>query len=230
MHRPIWNQQSASAFSVRTPDVPRCTSSRPTACRPTPQHRRLHRAPGCRGRPGQARAPAVVAQTVAASTSDRPIFSTSVRNARSMVSTLPASVPSPRRAADSPAVIGCPPSVPRAPGGRPRHGRAVGDRHDARRALRRDRGADERWVDVIAVANHLGRDFFALENGPGQARRAVAEGRHAIEQVGRMARPGGDCFEALLERRRRMAHRDAESARHRAIEPGRDHRRAPGPG
>ena len=50
---------------------------------------------------------------------DNFILSTSVWNARSIVSVLPANVPSPRNAADASAMIGWPPSIPRVPVGRP---------------------------------------------------------------------------------------------------------------
>ena len=47
-------------------------------------------------------------------------------------------------------------------------------------------------MNVIAVADDFRRDFFALQDGAGQARCAMSERRHAVEQMRRMLRAGRD--------------------------------------
>ena len=110
---------SGRAGRVSRPARRRCRSAPPTGDRRAPRNRPSRRASAtpCRARPSSRAG--VVAQTVAASTIDNPISRTSIRNARSIVSTLPAMVPSWRNAADSRATIGWPPSDAREPGGRP---------------------------------------------------------------------------------------------------------------
>ena len=111
------------------------------------------------------------------------------------------------------AVIVWPPRRRAAAGRQAGGGRAVGDRQHARRALGRHRRSHHRRMDVKAVADDLGRDFLGLKDGAGQPGRAVAEGRHAIEQMCRLTRAGRDRRERLVVGRRRMAERHAVAAR-----------------
>ena len=172
-------------FMIRRPLYRRAArrrrSARPRTARRARPDRRPHPATitPCPTRPSSRAG--VVAHIVAASTSDRPTRSTSVSNARSIVSTLPASVPSARNAADSPTVIGLIAEHARdVPTGRAGGRGAVGDRHDSRRAFGRHRGPNERGMDVHAVADQLGRDFFGLQHrarpGPARDGRAAACG------------------------------------------------------
>ncbi len=51
---------------------------------------------------------------------------------------------------------------------------------------------------MIAIADDLGRDVVAAEDGPGQTRGAMSDWRHPIEQVRGLSRPGADGVERLL--------------------------------
>ena len=68
-------------------------------------------------------------------------------------------------------------------------------------------------MDVDAVADDFRRDFVGLQHRAGQPGRAMAERRHAVEEMRRVARAGGDRRERLLVGGRGVAERDAMPAR-----------------
>ena len=80
-------------------------------------------------------------------------------------------------------------------------------------------------MHVHAVADDLGRHLVVLEHGAGQAGRAMAERRHAIEEVRRVTRAGADALERLFVRRAGMSERhvmpvrgERANERQRAVE------------
>ena len=92
-------------------------------------------------------------------------------------------------------------------------GGAVGDRQDARRPFGGDRRAEQAgWTWTPSQINLRG-DFVGLQHGAGEARRAMVQRRHAVEQMRRVPRAGGDRRERLFVGRRRVAERHAVSAR-----------------
>ena len=155
--------------------------------RPGRRGRRLRPRRSARCRAGPSARPASSRTSARPPRATRRRARTSVRNAPSIVSTLPASVPSSSSAVRSVTTIGRPPSVARDPDRQPGAGGAVGDRHDAVRAFRANRQRDQRGMDVKAVADHLGPDAVGLQHRAGHARRAMRHRRHAVEQVRRMA-------------------------------------------
>ena len=60
-------------------------------------------------------------------------------------------------------------------------------------------------MDMKPVADHLGRDFVGLQNCSCESGRAMVKRRHAIEQMRRLPRAGGDAGERLLEGRARVS-------------------------
>ena len=86
-------------------------------------------------------------------------------NARSIVSTLPARVPSSRYAA-SLIVMRSVADVRVAAGRQARAGGAVGDRHHPFGSFRRQRDTHHRGMDVNAVADDLGDDLFGFQTAP----------------------------------------------------------------
>ena len=69
-------------------------------------------------------------------------------------------------------------------------------------------------MDVEPVANHFRRDFFALQDGPGQPWRPVLEERHPVEQVRRLARTRLHGRQPVVERAARVPDRDVMAVRH----------------
>ena len=190
-----------------TPAPRRPTSARPGTPRRGRPDRRRRLPPAVRDRRRPRARAGVVAHNRAASTMPRPAGPTSWRKAPSMVRMLPASVPSASTAQRSATRIGWSPSTRGRPERQAGAGGGVGDRQHAVDALGAHRQPHHRRVDVEAVADHLARDLVVGEHGPGQAGRPVRQRRHAIEQVRRVAGPGGDPGLGLVERRRRMAER-----------------------
>ena len=80
---------------------------------------------------------------------------------------------------------------------------------------------DHRRMDVNAVADDFGRHVIVLEHGAGQAGRAVADRRHAVEQMRGVARAGGDALERLLVGRAGMSERHSMSVAVERCESGR---------
>jgi len=68
-------------------------------------------------------------------------------------------------------------------------------------------------VHVKSVADDFRRDLLGLQHGAGEAGRAVAERRHAVEEMRRVARAGGDRLERLLVGRAGVAERHPMPAR-----------------
>ena len=68
-------------------------------------------------------------------------------------------------------------------------------------------------MDVGTVADNLCGDLVGLQDGAGKPWRAVTKRRHAVEEVGGLARPGGDRRERLLVSGRRMTERHPMSTR-----------------
>ena len=148
-----------------------------------------------------------VAHIRAAATSDAPMWLTSCLSAPSIVSVLPASVPSSRKAASRPTVMVWLPSGTFVPTGRPGAAGAVGDRHRAVRTKGRDDRPRDDVVHVVAVAHELGPDGRAVDDGADESRRAVRERRHAIEDVRGVPASGVDAGQPLLVRRGGMPER-----------------------
>ena len=92
--------------------------------------------------------------------------------------------------------------------------------------LGRDGGTHGGRMDVDAVADDLGRDQVALEDGADEAGLAMAERRHAVEQVRRVTRARGDAFARLRVGGARMAERDAVAVLRRGRQSGRGRRRS----
>ena len=68
-------------------------------------------------------------------------------------------------------------------------------------------------MHVMAVADDFSSDFVGLEDGACKSWRAMLERRHAIEQMCRLPRAGGNCRERFLVRRVRMPERHVVAAR-----------------
>ena len=122
-------------------------------------------------------------------------------------------VPSSRNAAVSPAVIVSPPSVARLPAGKPEAAvpSVIASMRDG--LLGGDRGSDERWMNMKAVADDFRGDLLGLENRPDQPRRAMAERRHAVEEMRRLPRARGNRGKGLIVGRRGMPERYAMPTR-----------------
>ena len=75
------------------------------------------------------------------------------------------------------------------------------------------RCAMHRRMHVMAVADELGRDVVAREHRAGESRLAMRHRPHAIEEMRRLARAGGDRRLAFLERRAGMSERHAHAGR-----------------
>ena len=67
-------------------------------------------------------------------------------------------------------------------------------------------------MNVGAIADQFCGDLLGLEHRPSEARRAMVDRRHPVEQMRRLSGPGRDGRGRLLERRRRMPQRDAMAA------------------
>jgi hypothetical protein len=141
------------------------------------------------GRPAPAARRRGRAQRVASS-SGTPTPRTSMRKARSMVMTLPASVPSSSSADLGVTTMGRPPSIARDPTGSPDAAGAVGDGHQPVGGLGLEGQPHDARVHVVAVADDFGRHLRGLEDGPDHARLAMRERRHAVEEVCGVGDPG----------------------------------------
>src|SRR5207249_12334654 len=64
-----------------------------------------------------------------------------------------------------------------------------------------------------AVADELGGHLVGLQNRADQTRRSVTERRHAVEEMGRVTRAGGNGLERLIVGRPGMSQRHAVAAR-----------------
>ena len=84
-------------------------------------------------------------------------------------------------------------------------------------------------MHVHAVADQLGDHLVALEHRAGETRRAMADRRHAIEEMRRLPRAGANAVDRLVVGRARVSERHVMPVRDeianqidRAVELGRD--------
>ena len=68
-------------------------------------------------------------------------------------------------------------------------------------------------MHVKTVADELGGHLVGLQNRAHQTRRSVTERRHAVEEMGRVTRAGGNGLERLIVGRPGMSQRHAVAAR-----------------
>ena len=100
-----------------------------------------------------------------------------------------------------------------AAGGKAGRGGPISDGEDARRALCGNRGSDEGWMHVRAVADDFGSDFFRLKNRAGQTGRAMVQRWHPVEEMRCVTSAGGNSSQRFVVGRTGVAERHAMTAR-----------------
>ncbi len=88
----------------------------------------------------------------------------------------------------------------------------VADQHQPVRRLEPGDERPERRMDMDAVGDQLDVGRVVEQGGHGDARRAVVDAAHGVEEVRRRSRAGREAAVRLLEGRRRMTERDGDAA------------------